>query len=358
MQYNITYRQKDKGWQYIISVKDESGKWKQKSKQGFKTKRAAQKAADERLGEIKKEIMSQINTSYKNITFKQFADIYLEHEKLYKDPNTVRHYKFAIQKFKKLYNMELNEIETLHIQDCVDDALKEGLSPTTLSVYVGRIKTMFKRSVEVYKIRADSPVKNIQIPQNKKEEKIKALTKAQFNDLLSKISYRKYYIASLIAGTCGLRLGEILGLTWADIDFFNATIEVNKQWKRLKDGKWGFGTVKSKNSNRTVPVPPNTLKELQKYKKEFPTDIHNRVILYTASTNLSTALAQLYKRIGYNISVHDLRHTYATMLIANGVDFKTVARLLGHDVKETMNTYSHVTDDMIENAAKTINRIF
>ena len=58
------------------------------------------------------------------------------------------------------------------------------------------------------------------------------------------------------------------------------------------------------------------------------------------------------------MSIHELRHTYATALISNGVDFKTVAKLMGHDIEQTMKTYSHVTDDMLNNATKLLSKIF
>lgn len=61
-----------------------------------------------------------------------------------------------------------------------------------------------------------------------------------------------------------------------------------------------------------------------------------------------------YVKLGLDISVHELRHTYATNLIANGVDFKTAAKFLGHSVEMTMAIYSHVTDDMIKRATDII----
>ena len=73
---------------------------------------------------------------------------------------------------------------------------------------------------------------------------------------------------------------------------------------------------------------------------------------------LTNNLKNTYKNLGYDISIHELRHTYATMLISNGVDFKTAAQLLGHDIEQTMKTYSHVTNDMISAASKIINNIF
>lgn len=66
----------------------------------------------------------------------------------------------------------------------------------------------------------------------------------------------------------------------------------------------------------------------------------------------------VYKKSGYNITVHDLRHTYATFLISNGIDFKTAAQLLGHSVEMTMKIYSHVNNDMLDSAKRKINNIF
>lgn len=163
---------------------------------------------------------------------------------------------------------------------------------------------------------------------------------------------------SLIASKTGLRLGEILGLTWNDIDDQKCLINVNKQWKRLKDGKFGFGDLKSSNSKRIVPIAPNIIRELIKYKNEFPLNINNRLFNNIDNNNISRNLAKNYKLLGYDINIHELRHTYSTMLISNGVDFKTAAKLLGHDVEQTIKTYSHVTDDMLSNASKIINSIF
>ena len=60
----------------------------------------------------------------------------------------------------------------------------------------------------------------------------------------------------------------------------------------------------------------------------------------------------------FNTCIHELRHTYATTLVSNGMDFKTAARILGHDIEQTMKTYSHVTDNMLKKASDLINKIF
>ncbi|WP_249168584.1 site-specific integrase [Alkaliphilus sp. B6464] len=147
-------------------------------------------------------------------------------------------------------------------------------------------------------------------------------------------------------------------MTWGDVDEVNSKLTVNKQWKRLKDGSFGFGTVKRKNSNRTVPISQNTLNALLKYKKNNPTDIKNRIFLDNSPQNVSYRIYKKLNNKGLDVTMHDLRHTYATMLVASGVDFKTVAQLMGHDVEMTIKTYSHVTEDMIKKATNTVNFIF
>lgn len=161
-----------------------------------------------------------------------------------------------------------------------------------------------------------------------------------------------------LAGMCGLRFGEILGLKWNKIDFANNTIKIDLQWKNLSNNTVGFGELKSQNSYRTVPLPPYVRKTLLEWKSLNPIDISNRVIIYNSCNGLHTLLSNYIRKLGYDLSLHELRHTYATNLIAKGIDFKTVAKLMGHDIEETMKIYSHVTDDMMDNATNLINSMF
>ncbi len=358
MEYNITYREKDGGIQFIISYKDQNGKWKQKSKQGFAKKGDAKKVADKMLDELKKDFRLDLNSELKGITFDKFTKMFIEHQELYKEYYTVKTYKNTIQKFNSLKDMELSEIKSPHIQECIDAMVKDGLNSSTIKTYVSKIKTVFNNAIKPHKILIQNPVADIEVPENKNNYKIKALTKVELDRLLKNIDNKSYYIISLIAAKCGLRIGEIVGLTWNDINFINGTIKINKQWKFLKTKKWGFGSTKTENSNRIVPVSKSVLRDLKKYKKYSPASIDSRIVSYVSTASVGVHLGRIYKKIGFDISVHDLRHTYATMLIAGGVDFKTAAALLGHDVEQTMKTYSHVTDDMTTKAKKIINNIF
>lgn len=357
-EYNVTYREKDGGWQYIISFKDQNGKWKQRSKQGFSRKSIAKKAAEKRAEELKKMFTLQKNNDFKELTFETCSEMFLSHVELYREYNTSKGYRQAIQKFADLNNLEMTRITNMHIQSCIDNMVKEGLSPTTIENYVVIIKTFFNNAVKQQRIISENPITSLAIPKRKEKEKVKALAKSQLDELLDKLPYDKYYIMSLIAAKSGLRIGEIVGLMWQDIDFFKGTIRVSRQWKKLKDGSWGFGSVKGEKSDRTVPAPQDLLKELKKYKKNSPASIDGRLFPVRRTATASAISQRRYKEAGFDISIHDLRHTYATLLLSNGVDFETVAKLMGHNVEETIRTYSHVTDDMIERAKKIINNIF
>ena len=357
MQYNITYREKDKGIQYIISYKDRSGRWRQKSKQGFAKMSEAKKAALKKLDEIKEKFELQLDAELEGISFQEFTEMFLENMRLYKEPNTVKTYEQTVNKFADLGRMEVSKISSVHVQKCVDNMVRDGLAPSTIKAHVTRLKTIFKSAISPYRIITDNPVSDLILPPKKESAKIKALNLSELEELLSSIKKPRYYLISLLASKCGLRIAEIIGLTWDDIDYTRKQININKQWKKRKDGIWGFGPLKSQASYRIVPAPTSVLKALRGYKDISPISIDKRIFPY-ARAGIGSYIAKCYQELGFDISVHDLRHTFATLLIANGTDFRTAAQILGHTPEETIRTYSHVTSDMMERAAKTINNIF
>lgn len=356
MDYNITYRQKDKGWQFIISYKDKYGKWKQKSKQGFKTKKDAKPSAESTLQELLDT--QELNQELKDITFREFTNMYLKHVALHMQNNTLRLYKCSLKHFECLYSMEMKKITTIQIQECIDDMIRKDLSYGAIKTYKNRLTAIFNSAVNKYNIIPKSPAVNLEIKIKKEPSKKKALTEAELKDLLNKTNNLKYKVIFSLAGMCGLRIGEILGLKWDKINFDENNIKIDIQWKNLDDGTTGFGELKTPNSYRTVPLPPYVKKVLIQWKNYKPTDISNRIIVYKELQGLTPLFKNYTKKLGYDLSIHEFRHTYATSLIARGIDFKTVAKLMGHDVVQTMKTYSHVTDEMLKNATSVISKIF
>ena len=98
------------------------------------------------------------------------------------------------------------------------------------------------------------------------------------------------------------------------------------------------------------------MKILKEYKSNKIIDINNRIKPY-GNGCIKRYLNPVLKKLA-GISIHELRHSYATILVSNLIDFKTTADFLGHDVQQTIKTYSHVTDEMKKKATDTISKIF
>lgn len=362
MDYNVTYRDKNSSIQCIISYKANDGEWKTKSKQGFKRQKDAKPWIEKTVEELEEKLNVMLDEEYQGITFKEFSNIYIKHLELHREYYTVLNYKTTFDKFSKLDNKHLDQVSQLDIQIIVDGLVEKGLSRGTILDNLKRLNYIFIAAAKQYKAISKPPIDkigDIVIPKSKTKNEIKVLAKSELDDLLDKIRPANDYIITLLAATCGLRIGEILGLTWDNIDFKKEILTVKRQWKEIEKGVYDFGDLKSKNSNRVVPIPPKTIIALKEYKnslKVIPLD--NRIVTDKKTKSTTSTLIKKYRQAGYDISVHGLRHTYATMLIGNKIDFKTAAKFLGHSVDMTIKIYSHVNQDMIDAATLKIKNIF
>ena len=359
LQYNITYRQKDKGRQYIISYKVDS-KWRQKAKQGYRTKQEAKKASDKALSELKEYLLENrvINHDYNNITFKEFYEIYNYDNKLYITASTAENLKYSVNNFKLIHDKKLKDITTSDIQVVIDNMYRENRKQTTVRSRLAYINILFNAAVNKYNIITESPAADVKLKKNIDKPERRALDKKEVDDLLEALKNDKlsYYIVALTASTTGMRIGEILGLTKGDIG--EDTINVNKQYKMIGDNVFGLGPLKSKNSNRIIPVPKTTIDAINSFMVLYSPAPDGRIFNFGVKRSFQTSLNRRLKELGFNVCMHELRHTYATNLIASGVDLKTAAYILGHDMKMTMNVYSHVNNSMLNDAKDKINNLF
>ena len=168
--------------------------------------------------------------------------------------------------------------------------------------------------------------------------------------------YEMYYIEL----ATGLRRGELLGLKWQDIDWKNGLIKVRRQVARV-DGQIKEAPLKTKNSYRTVTISQQALEVLKAQKKKtndayvFPSPNGGPI----SPDSVNNMLKRVLERAGIpKIRFHDLRHTFATIALQNGVDIKTVSGMLGHfSAGFTLDTYAHVTTSAQKEAAQTIGNI-
>ena len=158
----------------------------------------------------------------------------------------------------------------------------------------------------------------------------------------------------------GLRKGELVALLWDDLDIQNRTISVSKQYIKNPSGRLTLSRPKTETSVRRVSIPQEAVDLLiQEHEKHpenpymFPSPISGEMYYPDSVVKLHE---KILKDAGLeHIRFHDLRHTFATLALQNGVDIKTVSSMLGHyDAGFTLRTYTHATRQMQDQAAETM----
>ena len=162
--------------------------------------------------------------------------------------------------------------------------------------------------------------------------------------------------------TTGLRRGELCGLKWCDFNETTGQLNVVRTVTTRKGGGFIAGETKTEKGTRTIYLPPSTVKLLSERKTKvssewvFPNFYDNAKPINpaTAYSRLKTIL----KKAGLpSIRFHDLRHTFATHALSSGVDARTLSGILGHtNASFTLDTYTHVTNDMQKNASVIVGR--
>ena len=161
-------------------------------------------------------------------------------------------------------------------------------------------------------------------------------------------------ISVLLCLFTGLRVGELCGLKWGDIDFENGTISVNRTVQRVNkrgSSEVVIGSPKSKSSVRIVPIPDFLLAILKAKRKGDDFYIITGTCKPTEPRTMQNRFKAILKVCGIrNVNFHLLRHTYATICIETGFDPKTLSELLGHaDASITLNRYVHSSMQMKQN---------
>lgn len=344
MKTNTTYRQKNGSWQIIVSYKDGT-RWKQKSKQGFKTKREAKEYERELLKQIKKP--RPIQKDMAGITLTDFCELYIKTKQLLH--STAQNYRDAVKSLQGVSNKPIHTITYLDIQNAVSGAY---IKPQSLKQYCSELKVLFRAAIKPYRLITENPMDDIEIPKVRKKERI-TISEKDFNRLLQDAN-PQVRIALAISYYAGLRKAELFALTWNDVK--DMTITVDKQLNWTHTGRTEIVPLKTQNGYRTIPIPTVLNKMLAEYRQSQPLSIDKRII-YRRSY-VYKQMCQILKTVDNALTPHCLRHTYATNLLARGMDIRTVSALLGDHVKTVLNTYVHYSDEMRSAAAKDIEKIF
>jgi integrase/recombinase XerC len=281
-------------------------------------------------------------------------DRYLEYLEVERNasPRTVIAYRHALEQFKQ-FSGDKTSWELCSAQQFrafLLDCMKKGMARSYVRLTFAALRSFYKYLVEREGFR-DNPLREVQLPKMEKKLPI-VLSVSQVDELLTapkrvdRQAQAPVWAAARDAAmmelfySSGLRLSELAALNVADVDTFSETVRV------LGKGR----------KERIVPVGQVALKALQQYRLEaavqsgplFLNKLRKRISARSIWLMLRKHLAQT--TIQLRISPHKLRHSFATHLLDNGADLRSVQTLLGHAKLSTTQIYTHVTMERVKKA--------
>ena len=263
--------------------------------------------------------------------------------------------KLTTMDLQKLYRKLMN---TGRVERIEAKQQPKGLSAKTVRNINQVISSAMDFAV-AQKIIPENPCKAVALPKVEHKE-MQTIPAEQLQAFLREAKATGVYEMYYIELATGLRRGELLGLKWTDIDWPNGIIKVRRQVARV-DGQIVEAPLKTKNSYRAVTISQQAIEVLKQQKEKtndeyvFPSPNGGPI----SPDSVNNMLKRVLARAGIpKVRFHDLRHTFATIALQNGVDIKTVSGMLGHfSAGFTLDTYAHVTTAAQKAAADTMGNV-
>lgn len=311
-------------------------------------------------------------TEESRMTLSEWLDRWLEQMSLTLRPDTLKRYRGDMDRHVKprLGQKRLTQLTAEDLRELYCFLLEQGriaprpgqgpgLSPATVRGIHAALHQALQAASDQCLI-PNNPAKQVDPPKITRKP-MKILNEEQMDTFLAAVDsneiWRDFFYAEL---TTGLRLGEICGLMWNDFDGRKGTLRVNRTLHKENGGRLVAGDTKTYAGTRTILLPTSTAERLRLRKKaSYSPWIFHDPLRPEVPLNPGTAYRQLKKFLAEaglpTLRFHDLRHTFATHALSNGVDAKTLSGILGHTKASfTLDTYTHTTTDMHKKAAEIV----
>ena len=381
----VRVRKRGKTYSYIFEAGKIDGKRKVVEKGGYATKGEAYNAGVEAYNDFRH---GNIGITSEAITLKDFMRTWLENVvKQNVKPTTLQNYRSNAEKhiIPILGEMKVQELTPAILDKWIQKLSKKGFSFGFISGLHALIRQALDHAVYPAQLINSNPAVYIKVPRNAPRNIVKRhiISQERFRELLEKNPFSTpYYIPFLLLYHTGMRLGEVLGLTWDDIDFKAKKINVRRQIIYLHKLGNFLTELKTKNSRRYIIIDDFLIRELQRWQnqqaenekqlcgkyiciykdsegqikrqsKKIPCE-GERVyfVCIKATGRLVWRQEVISTLISEGLNAHSFRHTHATQLIEGGAKAKAVAGRLGHtNTQITQNLYTHNTLKLQEEAA-------
>ena len=287
-------------------------------------------------------------------------------------PSTMNYYHRNIEQhiIPAIGDFPLNKLTTRDLQKLYNDLQsngrlrkvqkkeKPGLSNSTMRGIHMMLHNAFERAVKE-RLILRNPTEDCIAPKIQKFE-MQILQPEHIKEYLDAANARGLLPMFYLELVSGLRKGELTALLWSDLDIRNRTISVSKQYVKNPNGELTLSRPKTETSVRKVSIPQEAIDLLIAEHDKHPDNPYMFPSPITGEMYYPDSIVNLHKKILKDaglphIRFHDLRHTFATLALQNGVDVKTVSSMLGHyDAGFTLRTYTHATRQKQDEAAQTM----
>lgn len=336
----------------------------QKHSKKYSTKKEAETA------EFSFKMKLHNNENMSNITFEEMMNLFIDYKKDKVKETTYYNYGNKKLYLEPLYKIKLKDFNIQHFENWRQNINNTHLSTKYKNDILKFLKSILNYASVWYEFNFNkvySKMVNFTNP-NEVEKEMMYFTYEQFKQFLSVEDNLKFRVIFEILYYCGLRRGELRGLTWSNIDFNHNTLSVKKQITDRSGTvkNFCFSTPKTKSSIRTLPLNKVLLEDIKKLKEE-DSKLHgfnnNYFVAGDAFPISSNALADRKNRncdlAGVpQIRIHDFRHSCASLLINSGANVTVVAKYLGHTkIEETLNTYTHLFSTALNEVVNVIDQL-
>ena len=362
-------QRKDGRWEgRVVIGYDEKGLPKTKNVLA-KTKRECQ----EKLKQLRETVARPTDKVRPEMPFGEWLDFwYQNYVKPQIRPTTQANYETKIYQhiIPELGKIPLNQLSKKDLQQFYarmktggrlirTEQFGKGLSDSMVRGLHATCRSALEKAVQEGLLRTN-PAVGCKLPPKRGRE-MQVLGREELQRFLIQAQAEGCYELFLLDLCTGLRRGELLALQWDDLDFKTGTLTVNKQVYEVK-GQLQMSVPKTRASIRKLVLPPGVVEVLRQYRETvdsrwmFPSPVKEDMPMTPGAVR--RRLQIILERAGCKrIRFHDLRHTFATMSLENGMDVKTLSAMLGHvSAATTLDIYTHVTGDMQSEAAAKIDR--
>lgn len=337
-------------WLIQYRYTDWQGNRKKSMKRGFKTKREAEEWLQNFLATKQADF---------NMLFEDFLKIYYSDMDTRLREHTMRtkKYVFELKILPYFGKMKMNEITASDIRKWQSELIKQGYAPTYLKTINNQLAALFNYAVRYYDL-PNNPCRKAGSMGKGKADEMNFWTKEEFDKFIDAIMNKQQsYMAFMTLFWTGIRIGELLALNVAGVDFEKRTISITKSYQRM-GGRDVITEPKTPKSKRVIAIPQFLVVDLQDYVNSMYWVQGEDRLFPITKYYLEHEMQRGIKESGVKrIRIHDLRHSHASLLVEMGFSPLEIANRLGHEkIETTLNTYSHLYPDKREQLADRLDK--